>query len=66
MLETGSVDDAGKSAVQEGVTKNRTQAEMELYQFAVQQGFLPNKHRLQHQNNDDNIGIHTGWSNTFN
>lgn len=37
--------DAGASAVQEGVDKDRTTAEMELYQFAVRRGFLPNRHR---------------------
>jgi hypothetical protein len=44
-LDAKVVDD-GKSAVQENVAKNRLTAEMEIYQFAVQKGYLPNKHRL--------------------
>ena len=38
--------DAGGSAVQEKVARSRITAEMEIYQFAVQRGLLPNKHRL--------------------
>ncbi len=36
---------ASASAVQEGVAKNRVTTEMELYQFAVRRGYLPNRHR---------------------
>lgn len=43
-LNTREVD-AGASAVQEGVDNNRVTAEMELYQFAVRRGYLPNRHR---------------------
>jgi len=62
-LETGSVD-AGESAVQENSSKNRMTAEMEIYQFAVQRGYLPNKHRLaadQKETARDRAGMQPGW-----
>lgn len=62
-LETGSVD-AGESAVQENSSKNRMTAEMEIYQFAVQKGYLPNKHRLdadQKETARDRVGMQPGW-----
>ena len=71
-LDAGSAEHAGESAVQEGVAKNRMQAEMEIFQFAVQSGFLPNKHRIVLRppyalaSHNTSMGMHMGWSNTFN
>jgi hypothetical protein len=39
-------------------------AEMEIYQFAVQRGYLPNKHRLaadQKETARDRAGMQPGW-----